>query len=329
MKLAVLVCLASSVIATIFVDPQLDAKWEKHKESNRKLYSPEEDAIRKKYFAATDRYIERQNRFPRSFVADHNRFSDMSAEEKQQYLGLQGDRRKFPRRTWSFELNRNRTFGNFVVSGPDYRSDSCLQPVRDQGSCGSCWAFTAITPLEFSQCKLTGTPVALSEQHLLDCDPVNGGCNGGWYDTAWKFLKGGSMLDSKYGPYQAMEETCNADKTHVGAEVLSYEWIEASPQAMVEALEDGPIAVAMMVVNSFYSYKSGVYIGFNCRTSVNHAVVIVGYGTSGGIPYWIMRNSWGTDWGDAGYMLVARGVNMCNIELYAAKVKAKGNVNKI
>lgn len=326
MTLFIWMLLVSTISATLFADPQLDSKWEFHKESNRKVYTAEEDAMHKQYFALTDRHIERQNRFRRrAYTAAHNDFSDMSPDEKKAHLGLSAMKKtNFLGRKWSPGI-QNRTFEiqYTILDGPDYRTNRCLQPIRNQGSCGSCWAFTAITPLEFSQCSLTGTPVTLSEQHLVDCDSANYGCSGGWYDTAWEFLKDGSMLDEEYGRYTATEKTCNAENSVIGGKVLSYEWIDPSTEAMMEALQDGPIAVALTVVNSFYSYGSGIYYAFNCRAAVNHAVVIVGYGSKLGVPYWIVRNSWGETWGDGGYMLIRLGVNMCNIEQYPARVTAK------
>jgi len=200
----------------------------------------------------------------------------------------------------------------------------CLPAVKNQGSCGSCWAFTAITPLEFSRCKKNNKKVLLSEQQLVDCHPRHKGCNGGWYTTAWSYLGDGSNKLKKYGPYTAKQGECVFQKKFIGARVKSYVKVDKNPDAMMEALvEIGPLAVAIRVAGGFGSYKEGIFSSDSCQGRINHGVVIVGYGTMSGVPYWIVRNSWGPGWGNGGYILMKKGVNMCEIETRPAAVYAK------
>jgi C1A family cysteine protease len=199
-----------------------------------------------------------------------------------------------------------------------------MQPVKNQGSCGSCWTFSAICPLEFSNCKKTGYAVALSEQQLVDCDPYDGGCNGGWYYNAWYYLKaaGGADRASSYG-YTGARGNCRFNSAAVGARVSSYQQIAANPTAMMTALQKGPISVAFTVVDSLNYYGNGIYADSTCNQQPpNHAVVAVGYGSVSGYDYWVIRNSWGPTWAVGGYFFIQKGVNMCNIESYAYSVVA-------
>ncbi|XP_057381601.2 procathepsin L-like [Daphnia carinata] len=250
-----------------------------------KNYTTAEDAKRKANFKKADDFIKKQNALPNSsFKVGHNELSDLL----------------------------------------DYRNDTCLSAIKNQGQCGSCWAFAAITPLEFAKCKANKTSVVLSEQQLVDCDrnSTNKGCNGGFYSTAWKYHKavGGAAKQSLYAYNAGANNTCKFNTSMVGAKVSSFAAIPAkNVTAMQGAIQKyGPIAVAITVINSFQYYTSGVYDDVKCNNqSINHAVSAVGWGTQNGTNHWIIRNSWGTFWGLKGYMLMKRGVNLCKVEDYA------------
>ncbi|EFX63862.1 hypothetical protein DAPPUDRAFT_334897 [Daphnia pulex] len=215
------------------------------------------------------------------------------------------------------------TFCNLLQA--DYRTHACLSPVRDQGRCGSSWAFAAITPLEFNWCKKNGTLLALSEQQLVDCEPYHNGCGGGWVTNAWNYLKygsGGSAKQSLY-PYTATTTTCRFCSSMIGAQILTYGEFQPlnTTKMQLAVFVFGPFPVAITVTNSFFYYLGGIYNDVACDNpaiGVNHAVVVVGYGTENGIDYWIVRNSWGTGWGQWGYVFIQRGVNKCKIEQYPA-----------
>ncbi|EFX78291.1 hypothetical protein DAPPUDRAFT_320635 [Daphnia pulex] len=211
----------------------------------------------------------------------------------------------------------------------DYRTHACLAPVKNQGQCGSCWAFSAIAPLEFARCKKYGSLVTLSEQQLVDCDPYDKGCNGGWYTNAWYYIKNGALGSAKQSlyTYTATKNTCAFTSSMIGAKIASYGDLPALNSANMQAVLQayGPLAVAITVVNSFYSYAGGVYNDVACDNptiGVNHGVVVVGWGTANGIDYWIVRNSWGPGWGQAGYVFIQRGVNKCKIEENPAVITA-------
>ncbi|XP_046656745.1 ervatamin-B-like [Daphnia pulicaria] len=298
----------------------VEAAWEQfqaHHPSNTKSHT--DAAKRKGNFVKTHEMIQRHNKNKNAaYQLEHNDFSVMDEAEKKLYTGAvapSGSRFLIADQQLDDSMRQ-------IPTSLDYRTNTCLAPVKNQGSCGSCWAFTAITPLEFAQCKKSGSRVILSEQQLVDCDPNNGGCNGGWYTTAWNYLRGGSARQSAYS-YTAVKGTCKFSTSTIGSTVATYGGVTSkSPSAMQAALvRYGPLSVAITVINSFYSYKSGVYTDAACdNKGVNHGVVVVGWGNLSGTDYWIVRNSWGSGWGSAGYILMQRGVNKCSIETYPAAV---------
>ncbi|KAI9552850.1 hypothetical protein GHT06_020733 [Daphnia sinensis] len=304
-------------------DDDVEAAWEKFQahHPHKADATPQEIAKRKGNFAKTHAMIEKHNKNKdATFQMEHNKFSAMDDDEKKQYNGA----RPPPHHDGSRFLNDDDLAVSMrqLPASLDYRTDVCLASVKNQGSCGSCWAFTAISPLEFAQCKKSGTPVVLSEQQLVDCDTSNGDCNGGWYTTAWNYLKNGCAQQSLY-TYTATKNTCKYTSAMSASKVSSYGYVTSNSTAFMQAAlqKYGPLAVAITVVDSLFSYKSGVYSDPTCvNRGVNHGVVVVGYGDLYGTPHWIVRNSWGSNWGSSGYVLMQRGVNMCNIELYPAAI---------
>ncbi|XP_057381189.1 uncharacterized protein LOC130703753 [Daphnia carinata] len=302
-------------------EDDVEAAWETYQahHPHKADASPQEIAKRKGNFAkAHDMIMKHNKNKDATFQMEHNKFSAMDDDEKKQYNGA----RPPPHHEGSRLLNIDDLATRQLPSSLDYRTDTCLAVVKNQGSCGSCWAFTAIAPLEFANCKKTGTPVVLSEQQLVDCDPYDSGCNGGWYTNAWYYIQNGSAKQSLY-TYTATKNTCKYTSAMLGATVSSYGYVTSNSSAsMQSALQKyGPLAVAITVVNSFNLYKSGVYTDPACdNLGVNHGVVVVGWGTLNGIGYWIVRNSWGASWGSSGYILIQRGVNKCGIELYPAAI---------
>ncbi|XP_046647098.1 ervatamin-B-like isoform X3 [Daphnia pulicaria] len=288
------------------------------------------DKMRKDIFIAERQLVNQYNsNESRSYSQELNRFSDMWPSEKSKYLGLKSSRA--PSIQFMKSIQRYYPLLNNRQSLPaelDYRSDDCMAAIKDQGPCGSCWAFAAVTPLEFNSCKKhRQTPVALSEQQLVDCDIFNNGCNGGWYTQAWQHIKlaGGLARESLY-PYTATRNFCPFWFLWfmTGARVFRYDYAPANDAvAMQSALQQyGPLTVAIAIANSFFSYKDGVYDATDCdNVDVNHAVVVVGWGNKDGVDYWIIRNSWGTGWGLSGYGLIHRGVNKCKMESYPAYVR--------
>merc|ERR1711996_72974 len=183
-----------------------------------------------------------------------------------------------------------------MATDVDWRDAGYVTAVKDQKQCGSCWAFGAVASMEAAHFEKHGSTLQMSEQQVVDCDNRNSGCNGGWYDTAWQYIK---------------EEGCVGGPNYYcdnGGKV-------ADEDELQKMLNDRPIAVAVDAT-PFQFYGTGI---LDCRNfhSLNHAVFAVGY-VSGS--HYIVKNSWGTSWGEDGYVRVGMGGNPCGIADYPAYV---------
>lgn len=204
----------------------------------------------------------------------------------------------------------------------DWRSKGGVSPVKNQGHCGSCWTFSTVGTLEAHSLINYGSFDSLAEQQLVDCagDFDNHGCNGGLPSHAFEYIyyAGGISTEEAY-PYYAEDRNCTVDPSTfaLSVEKGSFNVTEGDEDELRLAVySQGPVSIAFEVVDGFRDYTSGVYTSDVCKNSpsdVNHAVVAVGYGTEDGVDYWIVKNSWGADWGDNGFFKIERGVNMCGV----------------
>ncbi|XP_068659893.1 senescence-specific cysteine protease SAG39-like [Aristolochia californica] len=215
-----------------------------------------------------------------------------------------------------------------VPSTVDWRKKGAVTPVKDQGQCGCCWAFSAVAAMEGATKLSTGKLVSLSEQELVDCDTrgVDQGCNGGLMDDAFKFIlhNGGLATETTY-PYEGVDGKCNSKKeASSAAKISGFEDVPAnSESALLKAAAKQPVSVAIDAGGSpFQLYSGGVSSG-PCGTSLDHGVTVVGYGTtSDGTMYWLVKNSWGSSWGEEGYIRMQRNVDakegLCGIAMDAS-----------
>ncbi|CDP18637.1 unnamed protein product [Coffea canephora] len=215
-----------------------------------------------------------------------------------------------------------------VPASMDWRKKGAVTGIKDQGQCGCCWAFSAVAAMEGIHQLKTGKLISLSEQELVDCDTAgeDEGCNGGLMDDAFTFIinNNGLTTEANY-PYQAVDGTCNSNKeANHAAKITGYEDVPANNEAaLLKAVANQPVSVAIDASgNGFQFYSSGVFAG-DCGTELDHGVTAVGYGTSSdGTKYWLVKNSWGTGWGEKGYILMQRDIEakegLCGIAMQAS-----------
>jgi len=207
----------------------------------------------------------------------------------------------------------------------DWCSAGVLTPVNDQGECGSCWAFSAMETVESYHALKTGHLVPLSAEQIVDCDTGRGdyGCGGGWPQTAYQYIAAAGGLESAASyPYNYGNSGCGARGPAVST-VLGYAGIGGGEAGLYNFLTNpggGPISVCV-AASTWYQYTGGVLT--SCDTSLDHCVQLTGFenwGTSSSI--WRVRNQWGTDWGEGGYIFIQVGGNLCLISDYATYVAA-------
>ncbi|KAM0048910.1 putative fruit bromelain [Helianthus debilis subsp. tardiflorus] len=215
-----------------------------------------------------------------------------------------------------------------VPSSMDWRQKGAVTPVKDQGQCGCCWAFSAVAATEGINQLSTGKLISLSEQELVDCDTSgeDQGCNGGLMDDAFKFIiqNKGLTTETNY-PYEGIDGTCSTTKeSSHAATITGYEDVPTNSEAaLLKAVAMQPVSVAIDASGSdFQSYTSGVFTG-ECGTQLDHGVTVVGYGTTDdGTKFWLVKNSWGTTWGEEGYIRMQRDVasenGLCGIAMMAS-----------
>jgi len=206
-------------------------------------------------------------------------------------------------------------------SSVDWRGVA-VNPIRDQGQCGSCWAFSSVCALEGAHYIATGDLLQFSEQQLVDCAGgryLNFGCNGGLQERAFNYYESNSAISRDLYPYTATDGSCMYNTLkHTGIDVSNY--VNTTPRSANQtkaALAQQPISVSIEADKAvFQLYNSGVFDSSACGTNLDHAVALVGYGTQAGQDYFILRNSWGTSWGEQGYMKIANtgnGVGICGV----------------
>jgi len=192
----------------------------------------------------------------------------------------------------------------------DWRKKGAVNPVQNQGQCGSCWAFSSIAALEGAHFIKSKNLIKLSESQLVDCDKVSDGCNGGLEIYAFNYAEKSAIELEKTYPYVAKTERCKAKSSKGVVNAVSHKAVKAkSVTALKSAIQSGPTCVSVDAANNYFQgYTGGILNSTKCGHNLDHAVTAVGYGTEKGQEYAIVRNSWTASWGEEGYIRMSLDV---------------------
>jgi len=317
MKFSLLVL--SLVIANTLASDLLQNEWNLFKTEHKKKYaSAAEELGRFNIWINNADFIKKHNSEAalgkHSFTVRMNQFGDLTVREFSRMVNGYNNTMKI-----NLPSNNNLFEYDPTVNVPDsidWRTSGYVTDVKDQGQCGSCWAFSTTGSLEGQHFKASGKLVSLSEQNLVDCSTKYGnqGCNGGLMDQAFQYIKDNNGIDTEDSyPYEAVDQTCSFNPANIGATDTGFTDVKSKDEsALKQAVGTvGPVSVAIDASHSsFQFYHTGVYHEILCsQTRLDHGVLAVGYGTQSGKDFWIVKNSWSTTWGDKGYILMSRNKN--------------------
>jgi len=309
-------------------DVPLTMSWADFKDHFGMTFNGEEDTTREQVFTANMAFIEAENAKDNTYTLGVNHFSHLSLEEFQtQYTGGKGGSALSSDDAHLGELEVQ----SEIASSVDWSTDrSVVNPVKDQGQCGSCWAFSAVGTVESAYAVAAGKLGSYAEQQLVDCDSTGGsqGCSGGFNQYGIQYIgTTGIAAESAY-PYKATDGTCRASsvsKTLAAGSVAGYNSVGKNNAALQSALNSVPVSITVNADNTWQSYRSGgLSQACGLFGQIDHAVIAVGYDSSAST--FKIRNSWGASWGEAGYVRVNNAVSnpycIYNTAPFTAKISA-------
>jgi C1A family cysteine protease len=310
--LAVLLCLG---LASAFTEREYESAFTQWMSKFEKAYAPEEFFHRYNTFKANMDYVEATNSANLSYTVELNQFADLTVGEyKIMYLGYKPELRRY---SPDVTVGAPSTYPDGSL---DWSQKGAVTGVKNQGQCGSCWAFSTTGSVEGAVAIKHGVLNSLSEQELMDCSWAEGNmaCNGGLMDNAFKYVEQSGLCTEAAYPYTATSsKTCKASSCGVSAysKITGYKDVTHNENSLGAAVDIGPVSVAIEADQAaFQMYKSGVFDA-PCGTNLDHGVLVVGYGhdTTSNLDYWKVKNSWGTSWGEAGYIRMVRNKDECGI----------------
>ena len=292
-----------------------DNVWDKFSEFqqkfSKKYHSVQEMEDRFEIFRDNFREIINHNLdHSQNYTMGVNQFTDLTPQEFKAMIAGGFSNKLFG----STSCSKVSDVGSNLPEVVDWRNHNAVTPVKDQGQCGSCWSFSASGAMEGAWAIHNDNLVSLSEQELVDCAGIrygSMGCNGGQMDGAFKFVvDNGLCSESEYSYTSGTTKTdgpCQSSCKSV-VKMSGCADVQANNQlALKQSVYTGPVSIAIEADTKYFqSYSSGILTSTSCGTNLDHGVLIVGYGTENSQKYWLVKNSWGTTWGDNGYVKIAR-----------------------
>ena len=311
------ICNLCLYFSIVWAEESIDEKYHHYLSVHKKnIKSKNEYDMRIKIFEANLKFIKEASAEEDTHEYEVNKFADMTDEEYQSYLGYVSTT---IRNKTSVDAESNSTDITQVTSSAtnssfvtiDWRDKGAVNPIQDQGQWGSCWAFSATAAFEGAYFIKHGVLMKFSEKQLVDCSKNfgNSGCNGGWEGSAFDYLKNNSFCTEAEYPYKPKDGKCQASTCEVtNVKTLNHTDIKPkSGDALRAAVDLQPVSVALHGGSKYFQlYKGGILQNKKWGNTLDHAVVVVGYGTDEKKgDYWIVRNSWGTSWGEKGYIRIS------------------------
>jgi len=293
------------------------SNFEEYMNKFGKVYNGEDEiSTRKAIYEENMKFIEAENAKGNSWTLGETQFTDLTNDEfKKMYVSGY--------KPASQQLGADLPYlGEHLetesTGSVDWTTKGAVTPVKNQGQCGSCWSFSTTGSLEGAWQINAGQLVSMSEQQFVDCDKSSMGCNGGSMATAFSWAKNQNVATESSYPYKAVDGTCKTSFTTAipqggvtGYKSVGSLFFKATVANLESAIDLGPVSIAIEADQSSFQHYTGGVLSSGCGTSLDHGVLAVGYDSAEG--YWLVKNSWGTSWGDNGYIKIAQANNVCGV----------------
>jgi len=303
--------LVLSLLAIVFAAVDLETEFVKWTANHQKVYTPEEYQNRLAIFSANVDLIQQLNENSGDATFELNKFADLTPEEfKAYYTGYVPAEN--PQEIDVLEVGEGANPSTF-----DWISKGKVTAVKNQEQCGSCWAFSATENIEsvwmIAKDLTPSNFQPLAPQQIVDCDKSDGGCNGGNPPTAYEYIirAGGQDTETSY-PYHAVNQACQFKPADVEVKIASYKKVANEEDMVTATATVAPLSICVDA-SQWQFYKSGVFMSNQCGKSLDHCVQATGYDMTAATPYWEVRNSWGADWGEKGFIRLEYGKNTCGL----------------
>ncbi|CAK1590712.1 unnamed protein product [Parnassius mnemosyne] len=306
------------------LDSDVNKAFESYKNYHGRNYKDKEFEVRKLIFADNWRRIVHHNRKNLGYKLEVNKFADRFDEELVHLFGTRPSKSNaLGTEPFPFSEEELNAMEEELPINYDMRQDGIISSIKNQGDCGSCWAFATTAAIEAAISRSNGgRNIDLSEQSLVDCSwskgykfDSNQGCNGGFLYEAFKYVTlYGIPTQREYGPYLEQDDYCKMKNMTNVYNIKGFAKVPSLSETALKAAlyKFGPVTVVINSELSMLYYSSGIYYEPKCnKYPTNHAVTVVGYGVRDGANYWIVKNSWGEDWGEDGYILMSTADNNC------------------